>query len=109
MQKFSGDLAAKLLYGMPPTKINIISLANDINNSFLEPQQVFEPLKASYRLVTTGYQVPTLSPEVVARVLITVNTCICVYVFIYIFFFSFPLVFHSCNKSPRSILTYHNS
>ena len=73
MQKFSGDLAAKLLYGMPPTKINIISLANDINNSFLEPQQVFEPLQASYRLVTTGYQVPTLSPEVVARVLITVK------------------------------------
>ena len=74
MQKFSGDLAAKLLFGMPPTKINIISLANDINNSFLEPQQVFEPLQASYRLATTGYQVPTLAPEVVARVLITVNT-----------------------------------
>lgn len=74
MQKFSGDLAAKLLYGMPTTKINIISLANDINNGFLEPQQVFEPLQGSYRLVTTGYQVPTLSPEVVARVLITFNT-----------------------------------
>ena len=54
MQKFSGDLAAKLLYGMPPTKINIISLANDINNGFLEPQQVFEPLQASYRLVQSA-------------------------------------------------------
>ena len=74
MQNVSGDLAAKLLYGMPQTKTNIISLANDINNGFLEPQQVFEPLQASYHLATTGYQVPTLAPEVVARVLITVKT-----------------------------------
>ena len=74
MLNFSGDLGAKLLYGMPPTKTNIISLANDINNGFLEPQQVFEPLQACYRLATTRYKVLTLAPEVVARVLITVNT-----------------------------------
>ena len=38
----------------------------------------------------------------------TFVTDLYIYIYIYFFFF-FSLSSHSCNKSPRSILMYHNS
>ena len=61
MQNSFTDLTTKLLEGKSPIASNIKRLAKEINQAFLEPQQVFSSLADDYHLSAAGYQAPTLS------------------------------------------------
>ena len=61
------DLAAQLLARTDISPIDRAQLANDINQAFLEPQQVFKPLDRNSRLDTEGSDIPTVTPTAVVN------------------------------------------
>jgi hypothetical protein len=73
MEKSQSNLAIKLLSNPSPTYSDMLNLANDINEAFLEPQQQFDPLDQSYKVHTVDSQVPNISPEETAALLRSTN------------------------------------
>jgi hypothetical protein len=73
MEKSSFDLATKVLAGSTPSKENMLSLANNINDGFLQPQQGFEPLSPGPCVDTTGLSVPSVSVDAVEKYLDSVS------------------------------------
>lgn len=55
MSKSTSDLATVLLRGSAPTKDELTSIANNINNGFLEPQQGFSCLSPDFTVDTISY------------------------------------------------------
>ena len=69
------DLCTKLLAGRPCTASNMATLANDINQAFLLPQQDYPPLCDGYRVSTGGFVAPTVSIEGCLKGLSAVSKC----------------------------------
>lgn len=73
MVKSASDLAPKLLAGSTPTKENMLSLANNINDGFLEPQQDFDPLSPDFCVDTNEASVPFVTVDTVEKCLSSVS------------------------------------
>ena len=74
MERSQCNLVIKLLSNPSPTNSDMLTLANDMNKAFLQPQQCFDPLDQSYKVHTVGSQVPNISPEETAVLLRSINT-----------------------------------
>ena len=73
MEKSAFDIASKISASSIPTKANMQSLANKINEGFLEPQQGFELLSSEFCVSTQGFSVPFVSVCDVEKLLSSVN------------------------------------
>ena len=73
MEKSGSDVATKILAGSIPTKENMLSLANNINDGFLEPQQGFDPLPSGFCVDTTGFPAPSVTVDEVEKCLRSVS------------------------------------
>ena len=73
MSKSNKDIVSKLLPGESSTLEAKVNLANDINSAFLEPQQGYPQLSSTYKLDTTGHEIPTVTTESIAKQLSLVS------------------------------------
>ncbi|KXJ09569.1 Carnitine O-palmitoyltransferase 1, liver isoform [Exaiptasia diaphana] len=69
MKKSTPDLVSKLLSDNCPSKDSIQSLANKINDAFLEPQENFQPLHPDFHVNTDGLLAPVFTVDIVEKVL----------------------------------------
>lgn len=75
MSKSNKDIVSKLFPGESPCNLRSykVNLANDINSVFLEPQQGYTQLSSTYKLDTTGHEIPTVTTESIAKQLSLVS------------------------------------
>jgi hypothetical protein len=73
MNKPTKDIANLLLSNDSPSYEDKLNLANEINATFLQPQQEYTSLSQTNKLDTTNFELPSISPTTVLRQLSLVS------------------------------------